>query len=44
MNSFNFIVSSTSTCGEKSVRFFNLDGLHFIIDVKNKHMKNLLQK
>ncbi|WP_375317905.1 hypothetical protein [Spiroplasma endosymbiont of Virgichneumon dumeticola] len=33
MNSFNFIVSSTSTCGEKSVYFFKITIISLQINV-----------
>ncbi|WP_286642053.1 hypothetical protein [Spiroplasma ixodetis] len=33
MNSFNFIVSSTSTCGEKSDKFLYLKITNFINEI-----------
>ncbi|WP_375317898.1 hypothetical protein [Spiroplasma endosymbiont of Virgichneumon dumeticola] len=38
MNSFNFIVSSTSTCGEKSENILQLQNMYVLI-IKWKNMK-----
>ncbi|WP_286640889.1 hypothetical protein [Spiroplasma ixodetis] len=53
MNSFNFIVSSTSTCGEKSVKnnsiifhyvFDNLNNFLVLKNVKDYQNKHYLLK